>query len=309
VSTTSAKSGPSIAVSRQTFVKSASTHSFFLRGRTTWGVDIRKPINIQYEDPCGKETISIHGGVKQMLWNEEKRKGEFKKGVGLTEDNRYTLWYGLKGGKTVHNLFAADFAGIGYNEHLMSTNVLSTCCPVTGYRMFKDDQGQAIPKYDGTEVALQKEDLLDQARIVIDNAAMEALPYKEQTFVLQGVTSNANTGTAVGVHKQPMFYMKVAFSECFPSQQNTDFAFDIQAVGVAQKPLGKFAQDFFTVGVQGCEIVSYHLEDRMPEEDSELSSTFNMGGIYIDKENKLIVEANADIQNGISKKFFVRGVT
>jgi hypothetical protein len=241
VSTTSAKSGPSIAVSRQMFVKSASTHSFFLRGRTAWGVDIRKPINIQYEDPCGQETISIHGGVKQMLWNEEKRRGEFKEGVGLTEDNRYTLWYGLKGGKTTHNLFAADFAGIGYNEHLMSTNVLSTCCPVTGYRMFKDDQGQAVPKYEGTEVALQKEDLLDQAHIVIDNAAMEALPYKEQTFVLQGVTSNANTGTSVGVHKQPMFYMKVAFSECFPSQQNTDFAFDIQAVGVAQKPLGKFA--------------------------------------------------------------------
>jgi hypothetical protein len=63
------------------------------------------------------------------------------------------------------------------------------------------------------------------------------------------------------------------------------------------------------VGVQGCEIVSYHLEDRMPEKDSELRSTFNMGGISINAENKLIVEANSDIQNGISKTFFVRGVT
>jgi hypothetical protein len=53
VSTATSSAGPSIAVSRQMSVKSDSTFSFFLRGRTAWGVDIRKPINIKYEDPCG----------------------------------------------------------------------------------------------------------------------------------------------------------------------------------------------------------------------------------------------------------------
>jgi hypothetical protein len=63
------------------------------------------------------------------------------------------------------------------------------------------------------------------------------------------------------------------------------------------------------VGLQGCDIVSYHLEDKMPEKDSELRSTFNMGGITINSENKLIVEANTTIEAGISKKFFIRGLT
>jgi len=233
----------------------------------------------------------------------------FKEGVGLTEKNRYILWYGLKEGKTQLNLYQADFAGIGNKEHLMTTNELSTCCPVTGYRLYKDEAGQPIPKYSGSEVSLHKEDSISQAKIVIDNAAMEALPYKEQSFVLKGKTSNANIGNSVGEHNQPLFYMKVAFSECFPSQQNTDFAFDIQAVGVTPKPLSKRTKDFFTVGVQGCEIVSYHLEDKKPEKDSELRSTFNMGGITINSDNKLVVEANTDIEAGISKTFWLRGVT
>lgn len=92
------------------------------------------------------------------------------------------------------------------------------------------------------------------ARIEVNNTAMEALPNKEQTFVLKGVTSNANTGNAVGEQNSPLFYMKVAFSECFPSAQNTDYQFSIMPVGQTPAPKSKRLIDFFTVGQQGCEI-------------------------------------------------------
>lgn len=82
------------------------------------------------------------------MWNAALEKAS-QANVGLTNDNRYTLWYGLKNGTTQFNLFNGGFAGLPNYTHLMSTDSLPTCCPVTGYRMYKDNSGKQDSSYKG----------------------------------------------------------------------------------------------------------------------------------------------------------------